>query len=90
MKSRALGSSNNVLGFIHAFVPSVFLQMVLGQIEEHRRSHQAINIPFFDVFLRNLCQGEWWGLALEGGEVESSTHKLMSALVLLNCIFFFF
>lgn len=31
--------------------------MVLGQIEEHRRSHQPINIPFFDVFLRNLCQG---------------------------------
>ncbi|XP_034722050.1 cullin-7-like, partial [Etheostoma cragini] len=33
------------------------IQMVLGQIEEHRRSHQPINIPFFDVFLRNLCQG---------------------------------
>lgn len=32
-------------------------QMVLGQIEDHRRSHQPINIPFFDVFLRNLCQG---------------------------------
>lgn len=36
---------------------SVSCQMVLGQIEEHRRSHQPINIPFFDVFLRNLCQG---------------------------------
>ncbi|XP_042188686.1 cullin-9 isoform X1 [Callorhinchus milii] len=33
------------------------IQMVLGQIEEHRRSHQPINIPFFHVFLRNLCQG---------------------------------
>ncbi|XP_053316090.1 cullin-9 [Spea bombifrons] len=33
------------------------IQMVLGQIEEHRRSRQQINIPFFDVFLRNLCQG---------------------------------
>ncbi|KAM6405736.1 cullin-9-like isoform 2-T2 [Pluvialis apricaria] len=33
------------------------IQLVLGQIEEHRRSHQAISIPFFDVFLRNLCRG---------------------------------
>ncbi|KAH0622787.1 hypothetical protein JD844_025458 [Phrynosoma platyrhinos] len=33
------------------------IQMVLGQIEEHRRSHQPINIPFFDVLLHNLCQG---------------------------------
>ncbi|XP_075352791.1 cullin-9-like isoform X4 [Mycteria americana] len=33
------------------------IQLVLGQIEEHRRSHQPISIPFFDVFLRNLCQG---------------------------------
>ncbi|XP_040467782.1 cullin-9-like isoform X6 [Falco naumanni] len=33
------------------------IQLVLGQIEEHRRSHQAISIPFFDVFLRNLCKG---------------------------------
>lgn len=33
------------------------LQMVLGQIEDHRRTHQPINIPFFDVFLRYLCQG---------------------------------
>lgn len=31
---------------------------MLGQIEEHRRSHQPISIPFFDVFLRNLCRGE--------------------------------
>ena len=33
------------------------LQMVLGQIEDHRRTHRLINIPFFDVFLRYLCQG---------------------------------
>ncbi|XP_006882030.1 PREDICTED: cullin-7 [Elephantulus edwardii] len=33
------------------------IQMVLGQIEDHRRTHRAINIPFFDVFLRYLCQG---------------------------------
>ncbi|XP_042302555.1 cullin-7-like isoform X2 [Sceloporus undulatus] len=33
------------------------IQMVLGQIEEHRQSHQPINIPFFDVLLHNLCQG---------------------------------
>lgn len=40
------------------FLRYLFHQMVLGQIEEHRRSHQPINIPFFDVFLRNLCQGQ--------------------------------
>ncbi|KAM8947624.1 cullin-9 [Pelodytes ibericus] len=33
------------------------IQMVLGQIEEHRRNQQQIKIPFFDVFLRNICQG---------------------------------
>ncbi|XP_065487069.1 cullin-9-like isoform X2 [Caloenas nicobarica] len=33
------------------------IQLVLGQIEEHRRSQQPISIPFFDVFLRNLCRG---------------------------------
>ncbi|XP_006882026.1 PREDICTED: cullin-9 [Elephantulus edwardii] len=33
------------------------IQMVLGQIEEHRRTHQPINIPFFDLFLKHLCQG---------------------------------
>uniref|UniRef100_A0A5F8GJ24 Cullin 9 n=1 Tax=Monodelphis domestica TaxID=13616 RepID=A0A5F8GJ24_MONDO len=33
------------------------IQMVLSQIEEHRRTHRPINIPFFDVFLRHLCQG---------------------------------
>ncbi|XP_061481451.1 cullin-7 isoform X2 [Rhineura floridana] len=33
------------------------IQVVLGQIEEHRRKHQPINIPCFDVFLHGLCQG---------------------------------
>uniref|UniRef100_A0A6I8NRT5 Cullin 9 n=1 Tax=Ornithorhynchus anatinus TaxID=9258 RepID=A0A6I8NRT5_ORNAN len=33
------------------------IQLVLGQIEEHRRTQQPINIPFLDVFLRHLCQG---------------------------------
>ncbi|XP_065595579.1 cullin-9-like isoform X2 [Cyrtonyx montezumae] len=33
------------------------IQVVLGQIEEHRRSQQPISVPFFDVFLRNLCRG---------------------------------
>ncbi|XP_075269377.1 cullin-9-like isoform X2 [Opisthocomus hoazin] len=33
------------------------IQLVLGQIEEHRRSQQPISIPFFDVFLLNLCRG---------------------------------
>lgn len=33
------------------------IQMVLGQIEDHRRTHRPIQIPFFDVFLRYLCQG---------------------------------
>ncbi|XP_069464995.1 cullin-9-like isoform X2 [Ambystoma mexicanum] len=55
------------------------IQMVLGQIEEHRRNHQPINIPFFDVFLRNLCQGssvevkedKCW----EKVEVSSNPHR---------------
>ncbi|XP_074845382.1 cullin-9-like isoform X2 [Carettochelys insculpta] len=55
------------------------IQMVLGQIEEHRRSHQPINIPFFDVFLHNLCQGssvevkedKCW----EKLEVSSNPHR---------------
>ncbi|XP_075060626.1 cullin-9 isoform X2 [Mixophyes fleayi] len=55
------------------------IQMVLGQIEEHRRSQQQINIPFFDVFLRNLCQGssvevkedKCW----EKIEVSSNPHR---------------
>uniref|UniRef100_A0A8C6VE26 Cullin 7 n=1 Tax=Naja naja TaxID=35670 RepID=A0A8C6VE26_NAJNA len=33
------------------------IQMVLNQIEEHRHSHQPINVPFFDVFLHYLCHG---------------------------------
>ncbi|XP_042645270.1 cullin-9-like isoform X12 [Tyto alba] len=33
------------------------MQLVLGQIEEHRRSQRPISIPLFDVFLRNLCRG---------------------------------
>uniref|UniRef100_A0A4W3JW98 Cullin 7 n=1 Tax=Callorhinchus milii TaxID=7868 RepID=A0A4W3JW98_CALMI len=55
------------------------IQMVLGQIEEHRRSHQPINIPFFHVFLRNLCQGS--GVELkedkcwEKIEVSSNHHR---------------
>lgn len=40
---------------------------MLGLIEEHRRSHQPISIPFFDVFLRNLCRGE-------RGEQELEPH----------------
>ncbi|XP_037698580.1 cullin-9 isoform X2 [Choloepus didactylus] len=55
------------------------IQMVLGQIEDHRRSHQPINIPFFDVFLRHLCQGssvevkedKCW----EKVEVSSNPHR---------------
>lgn len=43
--------------FPHPFSLTLRLQMVLGQIEDHRRTHQPINIPFFDVFLRHLCQG---------------------------------
>ncbi|XP_077341595.1 cullin-9 isoform X2 [Lithobates pipiens] len=55
------------------------IQMVLTQIEEHRRSQQQVNIPFFDVFLRNLCQGssvevkedKCW----EKMEVSSNPHR---------------
>ncbi|XP_069811447.1 LOW QUALITY PROTEIN: cullin-9 [Dendropsophus ebraccatus] len=55
------------------------IQMVLGQIEEHRRCQQQINIPFFHVFLRNLCQGssvevkedKCW----EKIEVSSNPHR---------------
>nr|KAF6461678.1 cullin 9 [Molossus molossus] len=55
------------------------IQMVLGQIEDHRRTHQPINIPFFDVFLRYLCQGssvevkedKCW----EKVEVSSNPHR---------------
>ncbi|XP_061547027.1 cullin-9 [Phycodurus eques] len=55
------------------------IQMVLGQIEEHRRSHEPINIPFFDVFLRNLCQGSSVELkeekCWEKVEVSSNHHR---------------
>ncbi|KAM9561078.1 cullin-9-like isoform 2-T2 [Salvelinus alpinus] len=55
------------------------IQMVLGQIEEHRRSHQPINIPFFDIFLRNLCQGSSVELkedkCWEKVEVSSNHHR---------------
>ncbi|KAM4770805.1 cullin-9 isoform 2-T2 [Rhinophrynus dorsalis] len=55
------------------------IQMVLGQIEEYRRSKQQIAVPFFDVFLRNLCQGssvevkedKCW----EKIEVSSNPHR---------------
>ncbi|XP_077960477.1 cullin-9 isoform X1 [Gasterosteus aculeatus] len=48
------------------------IQLVLGQIEEHRRSHQPINIPFFDVFLRNLCQDN---VLCSGSSVELKEDK---------------
>ncbi|KAF0027925.1 hypothetical protein F2P81_020666 [Scophthalmus maximus] len=55
------------------------IQMVLGHIEEHRRSHQPINIPFFNVFLRNLCQGSSVELkedkCWEKVEVSSNHHR---------------
>ncbi|XP_014321462.1 cullin-7 isoform X1 [Myotis lucifugus] len=55
------------------------IQMVLGQIEDYRRTHRPINIPFFDVFLRYLCQGssvevkedKCW----EKVEVSSNPHR---------------
>ncbi|XP_007970700.3 cullin-7 isoform X5 [Chlorocebus sabaeus] len=55
------------------------IQMVLGQIEDHRRTQRSINIPFFDVFLRYLCQGssvevkedKCW----EKVEVSSNPHR---------------
>ncbi|XP_060225533.1 cullin-9 [Meriones unguiculatus] len=55
------------------------IQMVLGQIEDHRRTYQPISIPFFDVFLRHLCQGssvevkedKCW----EKVEVSSNPHR---------------
>ncbi|XP_054840275.1 cullin-7 isoform X2 [Eublepharis macularius] len=55
------------------------IQMVLAQVEEHRQSRQPINIPLFDAFLRNLCQGcsvelkedKCW----ERVEVSSNPHQ---------------
>ncbi|KAL2305730.1 hypothetical protein Nmel_003618, partial [Mimus melanotis] len=55
------------------------IQLVLGQIEEHRRSHQPISIPFFDVFLRNLCQGSSMKVkedkCWEKVQVSSNSHQ---------------
>ncbi|XP_029452598.1 cullin-9-like [Rhinatrema bivittatum] len=55
------------------------IQMVFGQIEEHRRGNQSINIPFFDVFLRNLCQGSSMEVkedkCWEKVEVSSNPHR---------------
>ncbi|XP_055982326.1 cullin-7 [Sorex fumeus] len=55
------------------------IQMVLSQIEDHRRTRRPINVPFFDVFLRYLCQGssvevredKCW----EKVEVSSNPHR---------------
>ncbi|XP_071437749.1 cullin-9-like isoform X2 [Pithys albifrons albifrons] len=55
------------------------IQLVLGQIEEHRRSHQPISIPFFDVFLHNLCQVSNMGMkedkCWEKVQVSSNPHQ---------------
>uniref|UniRef100_F6QEE9 Cullin 9 n=1 Tax=Ornithorhynchus anatinus TaxID=9258 RepID=F6QEE9_ORNAN len=55
------------------------IQLVLGQIEEHRRTQQPINIPFLDVFLRHLCQGSSEEVredrCWEKVEVSSNTHR---------------
>ena len=64
-------------------------QMVLGQIEEHRRSHQPINIPFFDVFLRNLCQGVGvfvLGLGLDMGRSCETRVEVFVPGVGLSCV----
>uniref|UniRef100_H0Z2R1 Cullin 9 n=1 Tax=Taeniopygia guttata TaxID=59729 RepID=H0Z2R1_TAEGU len=55
------------------------IQLVLGQIEEHRRSQQPISIPFFDVFLHNLCQGSSMEVkedkCWEKVQVSSNSHQ---------------
>ncbi|XP_031203400.1 cullin-9 isoform X4 [Mastomys coucha] len=55
------------------------IQMVLGQIEDHRRTYKPINIPFFDVFLRHLCQGSSVEVkedrCWEKVEVSSNPHR---------------
>lgn len=55
------------------------IQMVLGQIEDHRRTLRPINIPFFDVFLRHLCQGSSMEVqedkCWEKVEVSSNPHR---------------
>ncbi|XP_077192738.1 cullin-9-like isoform X2 [Paroedura picta] len=55
------------------------IQIALGQIEEHRRSHRPITIPLFDRLLSNLCEGcslevkedKCW----ERVEVSSNPHQ---------------
>ncbi|GAB1301121.1 Cullin-9 [Apodemus speciosus] len=55
------------------------IQMVLGQIEDHRRTYKPISIPFFDVFLRHLCQGSSVEVkedrCWEKVEVSSNPHR---------------
>ncbi|KAL9864629.1 LOW QUALITY PROTEIN: cullin-9-like [Geothlypis trichas] len=55
------------------------IQLVLGQIEEHRRSQQPISIPFFDVFLHSLCQGSSMEVkedkCWEKVQVSSNSHQ---------------
>uniref|UniRef100_A0A672UNN5 Cullin 9 n=1 Tax=Strigops habroptila TaxID=2489341 RepID=A0A672UNN5_STRHB len=55
------------------------IQLVLGQIEEHRRSHHPISIPLFDVFLHNLCRGSSMEVkeerCWEKVEVSSNPHR---------------
>ncbi|KAM9016211.1 cullin-9-like [Ara ararauna] len=55
------------------------IQLVLGQIEEHRRSHQPISIPLFDAFLHNLCRGSSMEVkeekCWEKMEVSSNPHR---------------
>ncbi|XP_066033732.1 cullin-9 isoform X2 [Chamaea fasciata] len=55
------------------------MQLVLGQIEEHRRSQQPIGIPFFDVFLHNLCRGSGMEVkedkCWEKVQVSSNSHQ---------------
>uniref|UniRef100_UPI00358F9E7F cullin-9 isoform X2 n=1 Tax=Myxine glutinosa TaxID=7769 RepID=UPI00358F9E7F len=56
------------------------IQMVLCQIEEARRSHKHIHIPFFDIFLHNLCRGSKVELhedkCWEKVEVSSNPNRL--------------
>ncbi|XP_066172808.1 cullin-9-like [Sylvia atricapilla] len=55
------------------------IQLVLAQIEEHRRSQQPISIPFFDVFLHNLCRGSSMEVkedrCWEKVQVSSNSHQ---------------
>ncbi|XP_054248494.1 cullin-9-like [Indicator indicator] len=64
---------------LSASILSGCMQLVLGQIEEQRRSQQPLSIPFFDVFLHHLCRGssvqakeeKCW----EKVEVSSNPHR---------------